>query len=44
LIIFTASISAYADVIIDLLDPNKEYIKHRLYRQHCYFYKNVKKN
>jgi CTD small phosphatase-like protein 2 len=26
----------YADLIIDQIDPEKKYFKHRLYRQHCY--------
>jgi len=34
-IIFTASHSSYANVILDFLDPNKEYIHHRLYRESC---------
>lgn len=35
IIIFTASSSSYADVILDYLDPNKQYFSHRLYREHC---------
>lgn len=35
LIIYTAGRQDYADKMIDLLDPNKEFISHRLYRQHC---------
>lgn len=35
IMIFTASHSCYANVILDHLDPNKEYIHHRLYREHC---------
>jgi CTD small phosphatase-like protein 2 len=35
LCIFTAGDKAYADAILDRIDPNKEYIAHRLYRQHC---------
>lgn len=35
LIIFTAGRQDYADKMIDLLDPNREYISHRLYRQNC---------
>lgn len=37
IIIFTASHQAYADAVLDLIDPNKEYIHHRLYRQDCIF-------
>ncbi len=33
--IFTASHSCYANVILDYLDPNNEYIHHRLYRESC---------
>jgi CTD small phosphatase-like protein 2 len=35
-IVFTASHSCYANVVLDHLDPNKEFIHHRLYRDHCY--------
>lgn len=34
-IIFTASVKTYADPIIDLLDPLRELIKLRLYRESC---------
>ncbi|TNV83176.1 hypothetical protein FGO68_gene9050 [Halteria grandinella] len=34
-ITFTASDQQYADAILDFLDPNRELIAHRLYRQHC---------
>jgi CTD small phosphatase-like protein 2 len=34
-IVFTASHQTYADAILDYIDPNNEYIEHRLYRQHC---------
>ena len=34
-IIFTASQSKYADTILDHLDPMKQYIHHRLYRENC---------
>jgi len=34
-IIFTASASSYADVVLDYLDPQKKYFAHRLYRNHC---------
>jgi CTD small phosphatase-like protein 2 len=33
--IFTASVKEYADAVIDYLDPNKELIKFRLYRNNC---------
>ena len=33
---FTASHQAYADAILDYIDPNNEYIQARLYRQHCF--------
>ena len=32
---FTASHEAYADAVIDYLDPKKELVQHRLYRRHC---------
>ena len=32
---FTASHQTYADAILDYIDPNRELIQHRLYRQHC---------
>lgn len=35
IVIFTASTQDYADAVIDKLDPHKELIDHRLYRQHC---------
>jgi len=35
IIVFTASHSLYADPIIDLIDPNKSLISHRLYRSSC---------
>ena len=35
MIVFTASSSSYANVVLDHLDPEKKYISHRLYRQHC---------
>ena len=35
IVIFTAGIKEYADFILDRIDPNKLFIKHRLYRQHC---------
>jgi len=34
--VFTASHSCYANVVLDHLDPNKEFIQHRLFREHCY--------
>jgi CTD small phosphatase-like protein 2 len=36
IIVFTASHSCYANVVLDYLDPNNEFIHHRLYREHCY--------
>ena len=35
-IIFTASHSCYANVVLDYLDPTKTLIQHRLYREHCH--------
>lgn len=36
LVVFTASHSCYANVVIDHLDPNKNLISHRLFREHCF--------
>jgi CTD small phosphatase-like protein 2 len=33
--VFTAGTQDYADACLDFIDPNREIIKHRLYRQHC---------
>lgn len=46
IIIFTASQKAYADKIIDMIDPKKR-VSYRLYREHClvinkkYYLKNL---
>ena len=34
-IVFTASHQCYADAVLDHIDPNKELIQHRLYRDSC---------
>ena len=34
IVIFTASIKEYADTILNLIDENKKWISHRLYRPH----------
>ena len=34
-IVFTASHSCYANVVLDHLDPNQEFIHHRLFRENC---------
>jgi CTD small phosphatase-like protein 2 len=36
IITFTASHSCYANVVLDCLDPHKQYISHRLFREHCF--------
>jgi CTD small phosphatase-like protein 2 len=35
IIVFTASHSCYASVVLDYLDPKYEFIHHRLYRERC---------
>ena len=35
IIVFTASHSCYANVVLDMLDPNRQYIQHRLFRESC---------
>lgn len=34
-VVFTASVAEYADVILDYLDPDHHFIHHRLYRDSC---------
>lgn len=41
LVIFTASRQDYADLVIDKIDPNGQYITHRLYRQHCVVFEDL---
>lgn len=40
-IIFTASHSCYADVVLDFLDPDNSLIHHRFYRENCILTENV---
>lgn len=40
IIVFTAGTKDYADKIIDYIDPNKKYIKNRLYRDSCFEFHN----
>lgn len=35
MVVFTASHQSYADVVLDFLDPKRELIEHRLYRDSC---------
>jgi len=35
LVVFTASHSCYANVVLDYLDPKKQYISGRLFRENC---------
>jgi len=34
-VVFTASAAVYADQVLDYLDPGREMVAYRLYRQHC---------
>ena len=35
IVVFTASHQAYADAVLNFMDPNKKYFKYRLYRNNC---------
>ena len=35
IVVFTASHQNYADSVLDFMDPEKKYFKHRLYRNNC---------
>lgn len=36
---FTSALKNYADQVLNILDPKKEFIRHRLYREQCIFSK-----
>jgi CTD small phosphatase-like protein 2 len=36
IIVFTASHECYANVVLDHLDPKREFISHRLFRSQCW--------
>ena len=40
-IIFTAGRQDYADKMLDLIDPQRSWISHRLYRHHCSKYQGI---
>ncbi|XP_078054789.1 CTD small phosphatase-like protein 2-A [Mustelus asterias] len=35
IILFTTAIKDYADKLLDILDPQRRLVRHRLYRKHC---------
>ena len=40
LVIYTASLSKYADPLMDILDKDRV-VSHRLFREHCTFYQGI---
>lgn len=35
IVVFTAGVKEYADAVLNYLDPDEKYFKHRFYRQNC---------
>lgn len=40
-VVFTSSLAAYANAVLDFIDPRQRLVHHRLYRQHCTLHEGV---